>query len=112
MLTGRDNYFAADITITATGSGNVIQLGDLIGQKDLTLDADGSASDVILNGANIGSLIINDADDVTFNGSFVTSGAVTVDTAVTGNITVASTGSIQAGGNVTPITPPARELQI
>jgi len=92
---------AADITITATGSGNVIQLGDLIGQKDLTLDADGSASDVILNGANIGSLIINDADDVTFNGSFVTSGAVTVDTAVTGNITVASTGSIQAGGNVT-----------
>ena len=92
---------AADITITATGSGNVIHLGDLIGQKDLTLDADGSASDVILNGANIGSLIINDADDVTFNGNFVTSGAVTVDTAVTGNITVASTGSIQAGGNVT-----------
>jgi len=92
---------AADITITATGSGNVIHLGDLIGQKDLTLDADGSASDVILNGANIGSLIINDADDVTFNGSFVTSGAVTVDTAVTGNITVASTGSIQAGGDIT-----------
>jgi len=90
---------AADITITATGSGNAIQLGDLIGQKDLTLDADGSASDIILNNANIASLTINDADDVTFSGNFATTGNTTVSTAVTGTIIV--NGSIDAGGAVT-----------
>ena len=82
-----------------------IDLGPLAGDYGLTLTAqDAVLGHIILQAADISSLIINDAVDVTFNGAFETSGAITVGTAITGDITVANTGSIQAGGNVSLIT--------
>ncbi len=87
---------AIDIDTTA-GAGSVT-LGPLTGANNLTISAGGA---VTLSDADIASLDIDSATTVSFNGDFVTSGGVTVDTAITGDITVASTGSIQAGGNIT-----------
>ncbi|MFA5145701.1 MAG: filamentous hemagglutinin N-terminal domain-containing protein, partial [Candidatus Omnitrophota bacterium] len=94
-----------NVTITASGSGNAIQLGNLDGAKDLTLIANHATDgDVILNDANIGSLTMTDANDITFNGNFVTSGVVNI-TGIDGAITVtAATDSIRAGGAVTLTT--------
>jgi filamentous hemagglutinin family protein len=89
---------AQAIDIDTTAGAGTVTLGPLTGANNLTISAGGA---VTLNDADIASLDIDSATTVGFNGDFVTSGAVTVDTAITGDITVASPGSIQAGGNVT-----------
>jgi len=93
---GLTTLAAATVDIDTVGFGSVT-LGPLTGANNLTISAGGA---VTLNDADIASLDIDSATTVSFNGDFVTSGAVTVDTAITGDITVASTGSIQAGGNI------------
>ena len=91
---------ANDITITTddtAGTGGEISLGALDGAQTLTIDSDAA---VTLRDADIQSLSVVDATTVDFDGDFFTSGTVTVGTAITGQVTVASAGSIQAGGNV------------
>ncbi|MCF7893608.1 MAG: filamentous hemagglutinin N-terminal domain-containing protein [Candidatus Omnitrophica bacterium] len=88
------------ITASSNSAGTAINLGQLAGDFMLTLDAtDAADGDVIVNAANIYSLILQDAVDVTFAQDFHTNGPVTVDTAITGTITV--NGSIVADGLVT-----------
>ena len=90
-----------DITITASGTGDAINLGDMNGAHSLTLVA--SNGDVILRDANIAALTVTDAGAVYFNGNFVTSGAVSVAGSVSaaiGSIAIASGASIQAGGDI------------
>ncbi|MFA5431050.1 MAG: filamentous hemagglutinin N-terminal domain-containing protein, partial [Candidatus Omnitrophota bacterium] len=80
---------------TTVGAGS-ITLGPLTGANNLTISSGGA---VTLGNADIASLDIDAATTVSFNGDFKTSGGVTVDTAISDDITVS--GSIQAGGNVT-----------
>jgi len=87
----------ATVDIDTLG-GNFVTLGPLTGANNLTIHA-GTTVDLV--DADIASLVIDAATTVDFNGNFVTSGAVRVDTAITDAITVFATGSIQAGGNVT-----------
>ncbi|MFZ2384590.1 MAG: filamentous hemagglutinin N-terminal domain-containing protein [Candidatus Omnitrophota bacterium] len=88
-----------DISITASGSAGIL-LGDLTGARDLTLTASDPNGVITLLDANVGSLTIDDAYTVDFNGNFAVNGAVSV-TGVGSYIQVATTGSIQAGGAVT-----------
>ncbi|MCM8778357.1 MAG: hypothetical protein NC834_01030, partial [Candidatus Omnitrophica bacterium] len=90
---------AANIIITATDAGNAIQLGDLDGAKTLSLVATNADGDIVLNDADIGALTITDANDIAFNGNFVTSGGISV-TGVDGVITIATNQSLQAGTSI------------
>jgi len=93
----------ATTTVIADGSGAAITLGALDGANALTLTANAAADDgnIILNNADIRALTINDANDVTFSGNFVTSQNVSVSTTATILGTITVNGSIDAGGSVT-----------
>ena len=96
ILTGGGTATIAD-NLHIISTNNSVRLGTLDGQKDLTI----SAGNVVeLGNANIGSLHVDDAFNVLFTGNFITSGAVTVDTAITSEIDIAIGQSIQAGGAV------------
>ncbi|MBI5844730.1 MAG: hypothetical protein HZB23_08685, partial [Deltaproteobacteria bacterium] len=88
-----------DVTLTTTdGNGGNVNVGDMQGEKNLTVDSDG---DVTFQDAGIGSLTVIDGVNVTFFGDYATVGDVTVDTDITGVIRTEVGGSIQAGGEVT-----------
>jgi len=89
----------SDISMDASGAAGIL-LGDLDGAHSLTLSATNAAGVITLRDADIQALIIDDAINVNFAGDFVTSGAVTVNTAIGGEIDIAATKSIQAGGAV------------
>jgi filamentous hemagglutinin family protein len=103
--TGVDlTILTSDVTITASDTGTAINLGDMEGNNNLTLTADGTG-DIEINDADIASLTITAANNVTFNAELVTSGEVDAysgdASAITGTITVLSSGSIRAGGTLT-----------
>jgi len=88
-----------DVTLTTTdGNGGSVNVGDMQGEKNLTVDSDGN---VTFQDAGIGSLTVVDGVNVTFNGDYATVGDVTVDTDITGVIRTETGASIQAGGAVT-----------
>ena len=93
----------ANVTITTTGSGNVINLWDIDGAKNLTLIATNALGNIIVNNGNIAVLTITDGNGLTVNGNFIASGLVSV-TGLTGTIAVGSGGSLQAGGGLTLTT--------
>ncbi len=87
-----------DISMDASGAAGIL-LGDLDGAHALTLSATHASGVIILKDADIQALTIDDGFTTSFTGDFATTGNVAV-SGVTGEIDVASAGSIQAGGTV------------
>ena len=87
-----------DISVDTTSTNGDIALGAVTGQNTLTINA--GEGDVTLNGGNIALLSIVGAMNVTFDGDFSTSGDAIVGNDIRGNITIANTGFIRAGGAI------------
>jgi len=91
---GLTTLAAGSVEVEVSAAGFAANLGALDGAADLTVRATNDSGDLRFRAADLGSLTVDDADDVTFFGAFETSGVVDVDTNIGGQVAVGSSGSV------------------
>jgi filamentous hemagglutinin family protein len=96
---GGTTTLAADATVNAQETGNQVtaRFGPLAGNQTLTVGTNGLGN-IDFGDATIGSLVVNEANYLSFYGDFETTGAIDADQNIGGKITMGSAASLTAGG--------------